>query len=191
MFERLTNSINEKVAISQEELEIIKSHFTPKKLRKRQYLLQEGDICTRMAFVEKGSLISYSIDNKGVQHVMQFAFEDYWISDLYSFFTKEPSRFNIEAMEDSELLLLDWENHHKLLNKIPPYESYTRILYQNAYIALQRRLEGTLGQSAEEKYLNLVNQHPLILKRVPLNLIASFLGVTPETLSRIRKQLSK
>src|SRR5919202_2100478 len=188
MYERLLRSIAEKVSSTEEELRLCTSYFTPKKLRKRQYLLQEGDVCNRLAFVEKGALYSYSIDAKGVQHVIQFAFEGWWIADLYSFFTRTPSKLNIEALEESELLLLEREQHQKLLQEVPKYETYTRILYQNAYVALQQRIEGTLGLSAEEKYSRLMEQHPAILHRVPLHLIASYLGVTPETLSRIRKQ---
>lgn len=191
MYERLLKSIAEKVSVPQEELQLCKSFFTPKKLRRRQYLLQEGDVCNRVAFVEKGALYSYSIDAKGIQHIIQFAFEGWWIADLYSFLTKEPSKLNIEALEESELLLLDREQHQQLLKTVPQYETYTRILYQNAYVALQRRIEGTLGLSAEEKYLHLLKQHPSILNRVPLHLIASYLGVTPETLSRIRKQMTR
>ena len=143
-----------------------------------------------MTFVESGALFSYSTDAKGAQHVIQFAFEGWWISDLYSFFTQEPSTLNIEVLEDAELLTIDREQHQQLLAQVPRYETYIRLLYQNAYIALQRRVESTIGLTAEEKYVRLLDQYPTILQRMPLNLIASYLGVTPETLSRIRKQIS-
>lgn len=191
MYELLLKSIGDKIGLTAEELQICTSFFTSKKLRKRQYLLQEGDVCNRLAFVEKGALYSYSIDAKAAQHVIQFAFEGWWMADLYSFFTKEPSRLNIEPLEDCELLLLDRDQHQQLLREVPAYETYTRILYQNAYIALQRRIEGTLGLSAEEKYIRLIDQYPTTLNRVPLHLIAAYLGVTPETLSRIRKQVMR
>jgi CRP-like cAMP-binding protein len=190
MYDKLLKSIADKVTISEQELQACKDYFTPKKLRKKQYLLQEDDVCNKLAFVDSGSLYSYSIDDKGGQHVIQFAFEGWWISDLYSFFTREPSKLNIEALEDAELLLLDREQYERLLNDIPAFEGYMRILYQNAYVALQRRIEGTLGLSAEQKYLHLLAQQPNILTCMPLHLIASYLGVTPETLSRIRKQLT-
>lgn len=191
MFEQLIRSIQDKVPATEEELQLCKHYFTPKKLRRKQFLLQEGDVCNRMAFVEKGSLYSYSTDAKGNQRVIQFAFEGWWISDLYSFFTKEPSSLNIEALEDCELLLLDHEQHNYLLQKVRPYETYTRILLQNAYVAMQRRIEGTIGLTAEEKYSRLLNQYPACLTRVPQHLIASYLGITPETLSRIRKQMAR
>lgn len=190
MFELLIKSIQDKVPSSEEDLHLCKTYFTPKKLRRKQFLLQEGDVCNRMAFVEKGALYSYTTDAKGGQRVMQFAFEGFWISDLYSFFTREESKLNIEALEDCELLLLDHEQHENLLKNVRQYETYIRILYQNAYVALQQRLEGTIGLTAEEKYSHLVDQYSTIVNRVPQHLIASYLGITPETLSRIRKQMA-
>ncbi|GAA4454561.1 Crp/Fnr family transcriptional regulator [Nibrella saemangeumensis] len=190
MYEQLFTSIAGKVGVSPEALQLCTRYFMPKKLRKRQYLLQEGDVCNRLAFVEKGALYAYSLDSKGSSRVIQFAFEGWWIADLYSFFTQEPSSLHIEALEDSEVLLLEREQHQRLLEEVPAYETYTRILYQNAYVALQRRVEGTLGLTAEEKYARLLEQHPATLQRVPLHLVASYLGVTPETLSRIRRQLT-
>ena len=190
MFELLIKSIQDKVPSSEEDLHLCKTYFTPKKLRRKQFLLQEGDVCNRMAFVEKGALYSYTTDAKGGQRVMQFAFEGFWISDLYSFFTREESKLNIEALEDCELLLLDHEQHENLLKNVRQYETYIRILYQNAYVALQQRLEGTIGLTAEEKYSHLVEQYSTIVNRVPQHLIASYLGITPETLSRIRKQMA-
>lgn len=191
MFEGLMKSIQEIVPSTDEELQLCKHHFIPKKLRKKQFLLQEGDVCNRIAFVEKGALYSYATDAKGTQRVTQFAFEGWWISDLYSFFTREPSELNIEALEDCELLLLDREQHVYLLKHVPKYETYTRIIYQNAYVALQRRLQGTVGLPAEEKYARFTEQCSSNTNRLPQHLIASYLGITPETLSRIRKQMAR
>ncbi|MGK7369103.1 MAG: Crp/Fnr family transcriptional regulator [Candidatus Halalkalibacterium sp. M3_1C_030] len=190
MFEHLKKSILEHVSLSDEELEMCKSNFRPKRMLKRQFLLQEGDVCRELAFVEKGALCSYSVDSKGNQHVIRFAFEGWWIADLQSFFTKNPSTFNIEVLEDSELLMLDRQNHEKLLEEIPGYERYHRIIVQNAYVALQQRVENALGLTAEEKYGRLINHNPEFMNRVPLNLVASYLGMSPETLSRVRSNFS-
>jgi CRP-like cAMP-binding protein len=190
MFDLLFKAINEKVTLTEDEQETCKTFFTPKKLRKKQYLLQQDDVCKYTAFVEKGVLRSYAIDDKGSEHIVQFALEGWWVSDIYSFLTSEPSIFNIDALEDSELLLLTKKTNEDMLQRIPKMERYFRILSQNSLVALQRRLIGSLSKSAEEKYTNLVETYPNIIQRVPQHMIASYLGVTPETLSRIRKQMS-
>lgn len=190
MFEQLYKSINEHVSLTDDEWELCKDKFRPKRMLKRQFLLQEGDICRQLTFVEKGALYSYSVDSKGGQHVLRFAFDGWWIADLQSFFTANPSTLNIEVLEDSELLVLDRKNHEKLLEKIPAYERYHRIIVENAYVALQQRVENALGRTAEEKYARLIKNNPEFMNRVPLNLVASYLGISPETLSRVRSNFS-
>lgn len=191
MYKLLFKQLLEKIILTPEEEEIIKSYFTPKKLRKRQFLLQEGDICNRITFIEKGALYSYTADERGTQHILSFHFEGGWAGDLQSILSKEPTRFNIEVLEDCELLQLSPENEEILFAKVRSFESFVRINYRNAVIALQERVQGTLGLSAEERYSRLLQQYPLITTRVPLHLIASYLGVTPETLSRKRRQLAR
>lgn len=190
MFELLIKKFEEKIQLTKEEKELSKTFFAPKKLRKKQYLLQEGDVCKYIAFVEKGILRSYTVDEKGTEHILQFAFEGWWISDQYSFLTGEPSIYNIDSLEDSELLLLSKQAEEQLLTQIPKFERYFRILMQNNLIALQRRIESSLSKSAEMRYADLVDSCPTIPQRVPQHMMASFLGITPETLSRIRKQIA-
>lgn len=190
MFEVLFQKLDEKIKLTEEEKQLCKSFFTPKKIRKRQYILQEGDVCRSITFVEKGMLRSYTVDDKGSEHIMQFAFEGWWISDHFSFLTGEPAIYNIDALEDSELLLLSKKSEEQLMERIPKFERYFRILLQNSLIATQRRLIGSLSQSAEERYNQLITGCPTIPKRVPQHMMASFLGITPETLSRIRKQVA-
>ena len=190
MFELLSKSIKEHISITEKEFDFVKTLFLPKKLRKKQYLLQEGDVCKYTSFVEKGMLRTYTVDEKGNEPVLQFSFEGWWIADLYSFLTSEPSVFNIEAMEDCELLLMTKPSWDILLEKVPAFERYFRILVQNNLIATQRRLIGSLSETAEEKYTKLVNNFPGCLQRVPQHMIASYLGITRETLSRIRGQLA-
>jgi CRP-like cAMP-binding protein len=190
MFEVLFQKFDEHIQLTEEEKQLCKTFFTPKKLRKRQYILQEGDVCKYVAFVEKGMLRSYTIDEKGNEHIMQFAFEGWWISDHYSFLTGEPAVYNIDALEDSELLLISKQAEEKMLQKIPKFGKYFRILLQNSLIATQRRLISSLSQNAEERYNQLISVCPTIPQRVPQHMMASFLGITPETLSRIRKQMA-
>lgn len=190
MFDQLYKSIHQHVALSDEQWEMCKNSFRSKRMLKRQFLLQEGDVCRQLTFVEKGALYSYSVDSKGNQHVLRFAFDGWWIADLQSFFTEKPSTLNIEILEDSKLLVLDRQKHDKLLHEIPAYERYHRIILQNAYVALQQRVENGLGRTAEEKYARLIEYSPEFMNRVPLNLVASYLGISPETLSRVRGNFS-
>ncbi|MAO66416.1 MAG: cyclic nucleotide-binding protein [Balneola sp.] len=186
MYERLKKSLEEHVSLTNDEWELCKNSFRPKRMLKRQFLLQEGDICRELAFIEKGALYSYTVDSSGNKHVIRFAFDGWWMANLHSFFTGKPTRLNIEVLEDSELLVLDRKNHDVLLEEIPAYERYHRIIVQNAYVALQLRVENALGLTAEEKYARLIEQNPEFMNRVPLNLVASYLGMSPETLSRVR-----
>lgn len=188
MFERLFQNLAEKVELTEDEKELTKTFFLPKKLRKRQYLLQEGDAAKYVAFVEKGILRSYTVDEKGSEHILQFAFEGWWIGDAYSMLTNEPSQYNIDALEDCELLLLSKTAEAQLLDRVPKMERYFRILMQNHLIALQRRITSSLSRSAEEKYNELIQSCPTIPQRIPQHMMASFLGITPETLSRIRRK---
>jgi CRP-like cAMP-binding protein len=190
MYELLLEKFKEKISLTPEEEVLSKSFFTPKKIRKKQYLLQEGDVCRYVAFVEKGMLRMYTIDEKGNEHIVQFAFEGWWMADQYSLLTGEPSNFSIEAIEDCELLLLSRQAEEEMLEKIPKFEKYFRLLIQNSLIATQRRLTRTLTLTAEQRYTELIHSCPTIPQRVPQHMMASFLGITPETLSRIRKQKS-
>ncbi len=190
MYELFFEKLKEKVDFSREELSKISDHLTPKKLRKKQYLLQESDVCKSIAFVEKGSLRSYSIDEKGVERIIQFALEGWIISDLYSFLTTEPATYNIDALEDSELVLISKSAHEELLNTIPHYETWIRIQITGAYIAMQRRLTSIISHSLEERYATFTALYPDIVNRVPQHMIASYMGLTPETLSRVRNRIS-
>ncbi|MEO2062286.1 MAG: Crp/Fnr family transcriptional regulator [Christiangramia sp.] len=189
MFEVLRNKLNETISLSSEEFEYAKTLFIPKKLRKKRFLLEDGDSCVYTSFVEKGLLRSFTIDDKGNEHILQFSMQGWWAADLYSFFTGETSDYNIEAMEDSELLLITKDSWDLLLKEIPAFERYFRILIQNNLIATQRRLMDTMSTTAEERYLKLLHDFPDISQRVPQHMIASYIGVTRETLSRLRSQL--
>ncbi|MFA6946022.1 MAG: Crp/Fnr family transcriptional regulator [Pedobacter sp.] len=189
MFEVLFTKLEEKIKLSESEKDICRSLFSPKKLRKRQYILQQDDICKNLIFVEKGILRSYSVDEKGNEHIIQFAPEGWWISDIYSFLTGDPSVYNIDAIEDSELLLITNSALEQLYERVPKFERYFRLLSQSNMVAMQRRLTSTLSSTAEEKYLRLIAAYPNLVSRVPQHMIASYLGLTPETLSRIRKRI--
>ena len=189
MFELLHQKINAIISTTEEEFDYCKTLFLPKKLRKRQYLLQEGDVCKYQAFVEKGMLRSYIIDEKGTEHILQFASEGWWIADLSSYLTGDSSLFNLEALEDSELLLLSKPSWDKLMEAIPGFEHYFRIIIQNHLITTQKRLMQSHTETAEEKYLKFTQTYTDCIQRVPQRMIASYLGISRETLSRLRNKL--
>ena len=190
MYELFFHKFNEKVNLSEEEEEVIKQYFTPKKLRKKQYLLQEGDVCKHIAFVEKGALKAYVVDDAGAESIIQFALEGWVISDLYSFLTGEPATYNIDALENAELVLISKSAHEELLKKLPKYETYIRLQITGAYIALQKRLTSIISLPLEERYKNFLALYPNIAQRVPQHMIASYMGLTPETLSRVRSRMA-
>lgn len=190
MFELLFSHILNKVSLTDEEKEITQSFFIPKKLRKRQYLIQEGEPCKFFAFVTKGLLRSYNVDDKGSEHMIFFAVEGWWISDMYGFTTGRNAIFNIDALEDAELLLISREGFEALNLQVPAMDRYFRMLFQNSLVTKEFRLVSHNTHTAEEKYLHFVQNNPHLLQRIPQNLIASYLGLSPETLSRIKKNLA-
>lgn len=190
MYEVFFRHFNERVNLTGEEEALVKHFLTPKKLRKKQYLLQEGDVCKYIAFVEKGAMKSYVVDENGTESIIQFALEGWTISDLYSFLTGEPATYNIDALEDCELVLISKSAHEELLQKLPKYETYIRLQITNAYLALQRRLTSVISLHIEERYKGFMALYPHIAQRVPQHMIASYMGLTPETLSRLRSRIS-
>ena len=191
MYSLFFRTLSEKFHFSEADLEILKNELKPKKIRKKQYLLQEGDVCKFMSFVEKGALRSYTVDEKGAEHIIQFALEGWTISDLYSFLTGEPATYNIDAVEDSELVLISKTAHEKLLETLPKYESYIGIQLTGAYIAMQKRLTSIISLPLEERYAGFTATYPQIVQRFPQHMIASYMGLTPETLSRVRRKMNR
>jgi CRP-like cAMP-binding protein len=191
MFEFFFETITKTIELSESDKRVLRNNYLVKKLKKRQFFLQEGDVCKYAGFITKGCLKTYSIDKNGDEHVFQIAIEGWWVSDMYSHLTGEPATFTIEALEECELLILDLEARETIFKQIPNYERFHRILLERNYLATQRRVNSMLSSSAEERYLAFINKYPQIVQRVPQLVIASYLGIAPESLSRIRKHLSK
>ena len=191
MFELLKTHILKRVELTDEEFEHAKTFFIPKKIRRGQFLLYAGEVCKYVAFVEKGCMRQYYIDAKGEEHVVQFAIEDWWISDMYSTLTGKPATYNIDALENSEVLLFERSRQDELCERIPKFERFFRLLLEGAFVAKERRIAAAISFSAEQQYLCMQEMYPKIVQRIPQNQIASYLGITPQSLSRIRRELSE
>lgn len=189
MFQLLRTHIEKRVKLTDEEFFTCTKFFVPKKLRKKQFLLNEGEVCKNIGFVNFGCLREYTIDNKGTEHIIQFAIEDWWVSDLHSFLSGKPATENIDALEDSEVLLLEKSARDELLNSCPKMEKFFRILIEANHVATHQRITDSLSTTAEERYLKFINTYPKLFELIPQNQIASYLGITPQSLSRIRKEL--
>ncbi len=176
--------------LSDEDADLIKSVFVPKKIRKKQYLLQEGEVCKYMAFIVKGAMRQYSIDDKGTEHIVHLSIENWWAGDRESYIMLTPTEYNIDAWEDSEVLLITRADMN-LLNHIPAMSEMTRKLDERHSIANQRRLNASISLPAEKRYADFASRYPALLQRFPQHIIASYLGITKETLSRIRRQAMK
>jgi CRP-like cAMP-binding protein len=171
--------------LSDQEFEYILSHFISKKLKKHQFLLQEGAEVPYDYFVVKGLLKAYHIDKEGKEHIMQFALEDWWISDYQAYFNQEKASLNIDCIEDVEVMCLSLEHRDKLCSELHKIEHFFRKKSNAGYVALQRRILSLLNSSAKERYEQLLAQYPTLFQRVPKTLIAAYLGVSRETLSRL------
>jgi CRP-like cAMP-binding protein len=191
MFEILRTYLEQRFPITDEEFNLMSQLFIPKRLKKGEFLVREGEVVKYAAFVTKGCLRSYVIDNKGKEHIVQFAPETWWLNDSESMRNGTPTIYFIDALEDSEVLLVDGHSHLKIIENVPGYASAFQAGVQKHAAAKDKRIVASLTATAEERYNNFLITYPSIAQRVPQHMLASYLGITPETLSRIRKQLSR
>ncbi|WP_293304149.1 Crp/Fnr family transcriptional regulator [Pedobacter sp. UBA5917] len=191
MIEVFKAYLNGKGSFSDAELKQIESVTTIKKLRKRQYLLQEGDVWKYNAFITNGCVRTYTVDEKGNEHILNFAVENWWTGDRESLFSGKPSVYNIDALEDSQVALITKENFNLLCKEIPAFNDMVSLILEKSFIVSQNRIQNFISSTAEEKYLKFLEKFPHLPMRVPQGMIASYLGITAETLSRIRKSMLK
>ena len=177
--------------LSEDDKLVLKAHLKPKKIRKKQYFLQEGDVCRYTGFIVKGSARTFTVDEKGQLHILTLSAENWWLTDFESFYQLTPSRLNIEALEDLEVLQVTNAQVEEFFKPIPAFSAMVEVMKQNNAIANQKRVQAAISYTAEERYADLVNNYPEFLNRFPLNMIASYLGLSPETLSRVRKNALK
>ena len=182
---------NEFLPLTEEEEAFVNEVFTERKIRRRQFILQEGDICKHNTFVVEGCFRMYTVDEKGKEHNLQFAIENWWIGDIGSFHSEQASKLYIEALENSVILQIKKENQISLFVDYPKFNRIFRVLAENAMVSLQKRILQNISSTAEERYLDFVERYPHFFNRISNVQIASYLGVTPEFLSTIRKKIAK
>src|ERR1700722_11768775 len=191
MFETIDRFIAKYITLNNEERNFFHSLLRTRKVKKKTFLLQEGEICDFEAFINKGCVRSYYLDKEGVETILLFAVEEWWVSDITSFADRKPSNLFIETIEDSELLILDFAGKNRLLEKIPAFEHMYRLLVQRSLGVLQQRFYSTVSETAEERYKQFREKYPLVAQRVPQHQIARYIGVSPEFLSKVRSGLFK
>ncbi|WP_157305405.1 Crp/Fnr family transcriptional regulator [Chitinophaga tropicalis] len=193
VFEYLRSYINRYSAapLTDQEFEILSSAFQPRSLRKKQYFLQEGEVCKYMGFIVKGAVRQYSVDDKGVEHIVNLSIENWWVGDRESWVMLTPSVYNIDAWEDTDLLVITRADFLGLLDSVPAMHGIIKSLDEKHAIATQKRLTASISFSAEKRYADLASRYPELLQRFPQHLIASYLGITKETLSRVRQRSVK
>lgn len=185
----LIEYINRFVDLTPNEINILLENITHRKYLKGQYIVQQGDICRFESFVTKGCLKTFYTDNEGQEHIVLFAIENWWTADLGSFLTQKPADYNVQCIENTEVIQFSFEKMELLYQKIPKLERFFRIIIQKAFVASEKRIVKNFSLPAKERYIEFKNTYPQIEQRVPQYMIASYLGITKEFLSKIKSQI--
>lgn len=187
----LIEYFNRLLPLNEEERSVVETVFKERKIKRRQFILQEGDVSKLNTFVIEGCFKMYMIDGNGKEHNLQFAIENWWIGDIGSFHTEQPSKLYIEAIENSVIHQINKEDQLKLFVEYPKFNRIFRVITENALVSTQRRILQNISSTTEERYLDFMERYPHFFNRISNVQIASYLGVTPEFLSTIRKRLVK
>lgn len=190
-FQLILDNVSRHISLANEEKEYFVSLLQPKKIKKKEYLLREGEISRYSTFVTSGCLRSYNIDQNGTEHVLSFAPADWWMADMYSLISQQPGILNIEALENTEMLLLSKNDQEQLYIKIPKFERFFRILIEKSLVANQQRLIDRLSLSGQERYAKFCQRYPTLINQIPQKQIAAYIGVSPEFLSRARAEMAR
>ncbi|HEY8929401.1 MAG TPA: Crp/Fnr family transcriptional regulator [Mucilaginibacter sp.] len=187
----LLDNISRHIHLTEAERELFITHLKPLHIKRRQFILSEGDICRNSVFVTEGVLRGFTVDKNGIEHVLSFAPPGWWMADMYSLLSQKPGVLNIEALEDTEAIILSKVNQEKLYHEIPKFERFFRVLTENSLVAYQQRIIDNLSLTAEERYGLFCKRYPTLIDHLPQKQIASYIGVTPEFLSRMRSGMLK
>jgi CRP-like cAMP-binding protein len=185
----LITTVQKHIPLDGEEKKLFLSLFKSNHIESGEFLIHESEVCKYESFVIRGCLKAYHEDEDGVEHILDFLIEGWWANDLYSFFTQTPSKSSIKAIEGTDVLQISKNDLESLYEKIPKFERFFRLLFQNAYIAQRDQINQMLSASAEERYIQFVKRKPYALKRFPKKDIASYLGVTPQFFSALKKKM--
>ena len=189
MFEAFSTYLRDNAGLTKEEIQLVRNApLIEKKLRKRQYLLQEGEICVHHCFIAKGCLRMYRVAEDGTEHILKFGVENWWMADYESYNSGKPSKNNIDALEDSELIIMKMVDFEALCKSIPNLQAFKERVAAKSFDVAQNRVLSNISETAEERYENFIKTYPQFYSRVPLHMIASYLGVSRETLSRVRQK---
>lgn len=189
LIESIESKINQK--LTESETSNLNQWFLPIQFGKKERIVSEGKVSRTAYFIESGATHTFVPDKNGSAHTIQFGFEGSWVGDIYSFFSAKPAIFNLESLEPVRLLSIQYDDFEKVCIQIPKFETYWRKTIQNGYMGSLLRIANGFSDEAEHRYLSLIVQQPDLPSRVPQYLVASYLGIRPESLSRIRKKLSK
>jgi len=179
------------VPLTAEEKNDLSSWVKERKMKRKEFFLEEGQVCHHYGFVVSGCLRTYAVDDSGKEHNLQFAAEQDWVVDLSSFYSDKPGKLYIETLEPAHLLLLEKNDVIQLYKRYPKFVRYFKVIFENKFVEMQNRVLQNISSTAEERYLAFLEQYPRLSNRLPSVHIASYLGVTPEFLSKVRKDLSR
>lgn len=187
----LINYFASYLPLKEKEIQELEARLTERRVKRRHFILHAGDVCKHYTFVVEGCLKMYKVDAKGNEHILQFAVEEGWIADIGSFHSEEPSELYIEALEQSTILQIAKPDLIYFYSEFPTFDRNFRVLAENAFIKLQKRVLHSIGSTAEVRYLDFMRSYPHLINRISNVQIASFIGVTPEFLSKLRKNISQ
>lgn len=187
--EQLLNYINKHISLTEQEESFLLSKISFRKYLKRQYIVQQGDICKHECFIISGCTKTFYLDDSGQEHIILFAIENWWTSDMGSYITQTPAVFNIQCLENTELIQFSHDNKEELFQEIPKLERFFRKIIEKALVASQNRIVRNFSLTAKERYLIFRELYPTMEQRIPQYMIASYLGITKEFLSKIKSQL--
>lgn len=187
----ILDNIARHISLSDEEQQFFINILVPRNIRRKQYLLKDGEVCKYTAFVTNGCLRGYTVDGNGFEHILQFAPADWWIADMYSLITQAPGQLNIDALEDTEVLLLPKVMQEELFATIPKFERFFRIITEKSLVTNRQRILDGMSLTAAQRYAQFCQRYPSLIHTLPQKQVAAYIGVTPEFLSKLRSDFIK